>query len=520
MGQQRIGRVYNVTDPTTGNKHSLEWFKLEPPTQDDIRKIFEEAGQTAPAEMGDPERIGELRQAPAEWKEWLSGVYTPAAVGTGAAVGTMAGTASSGPVGGVVGGTLGGGMGRSVARLADQQLGLQEPPASIPGALIQGGKDVYQSAQDELFGLGIGAVATKGGGLAKRGVEKVASKLAAPVHGAMTGVGSEASRLAYRGGVEEALKGTSDFVKAMRGDIPEELLAAKAQNGVKAMKEEMMSAFERDLDLLPTNEINTQPIYEHLEELSKQFNVRSELTPKGVKLDISRLSTGKKNKKEIVDIYDRLMEHGSQPGDNTLKGLHQLAREIGDEYSDSKRTRAFIASIRNKIQEVAKAASPEYAQMNKKYSDMTDLLSDVEVQLIGQEGKGGSRTKADRTLKKLMKTVAEKPGLRKTLVETIGEPQLWNQLAGTAMKEFPSQSMLGKMSMHGYAALTYYVSPKFLVMLGAASPRVSGEFLRAVGKYSTMGGEIASANVPQFSRAIQYWESLQKERQERSEKSE
>ena len=206
---------------------------------------------------------------------------------------------------------------------------------------------------------------------------------------------------------------------------------------------------------------------------------------------------------------------GKNPEDKTAIGLDTLKRQLDDFYSDSSQAREFVTSLNNEVKKVINSAVPEYGQMTKGYAEATALIKDIEAGLMLRKQGMTGRIVADQSLKRLFSTMKDNKELSRDLVTILGnktKADLTGQVAGTAMSAPLPSGLAGTapIAIGGAAALNS-ISPSFLPVLVASSPRVQGEFLRLFGKLSaefvgTQGavGRMAVTNIlEQKKKAIE-----------------
>lgn len=194
-----------------------------------------------------------------------------------------------------------------------------------------------------------------------------------------------------------------------------------------------------------------------------------------------------KDAKELKQIYKKISDWGSQPGDNTAIELDRLRRDLDNHWSDSSRVRAFVTDARNVVDKAIKKNVPEYAEMTKGYAEATSLIKDIESGLMMKKQGMSGRVTADQTLRRLTSAMRENFELRKDLVDALGTQggkDVAGQVAGYAMNSTIPRGLVAKMGGYGVggAAALHLLSPQFLPILAASSPRVMGEFVMAFGK--------------------------------------
>lgn len=411
----------------------------------------------------------------------------PALKGTGLALGAM--------YGGIPGAALGYGMGKKTGEIIESGLdyigGEKGMPKTISGELVKSGKDVIEGATIEMGGRLIPKFVEKGA--------KVIGDASSQVVGRLTGTGSTAVKEAFRSG-----KAATDtmFEKALRGKITGEEVVGIARNALSKIKDARQAQYQADFAKVtsmgnmpaipgqPLPRIDVRPIGKKLHELLNQYNIKGSTDPKTGELifDTSRVAMGKKGIGDIEEIVQKVSKWGKDPEDFTAKGLDILKRQLDDFYSDSSQARSFVTSLRNTVKDTIVKAVPEYAKMTKNYAEATTLIKDIESNLMMRKQGMSGRIVADQTLRRLMSAMKDNFELRKELVDLLGTQggkDVVGAVAGHAMRSWVPRGLAGTgTALVGNVALAKFVSPAFIPVVAASSPRVSAEFVRMLGKYS------------------------------------
>ncbi len=162
-------------------------------------------------------------------------------------------------------------------------------------------------------------------------------------------------------------------------------------------------------------------------------------------------------------------------------GLDTLKKQLGDFYSDSGQARAFVQAIKSKVDTILNTQVKGYKDMTSGYAKASHLLEDIK----SATGVGG-KANADTVFTKLTSAMRGDKEFRLEVLkemENAGEPMLMDKIAGANMQSFVPKGLVGR----GIDVITAYqllqgaFSAKFLPMLLATSPRVVGEFVRALG---------------------------------------
>ena len=345
------------------------------------------------------------------------------------------------------------------------------------GTIAGTGADVINKEKVTPSSIGSNAVAMGVGEAipaVASGVAKGVWKLGKNILGVTTGTGKAA--------IEEAVKASPDFTKAMRGEMSGEEIVGNAKGALNLLKEQRGAAYQEHLAKLSTEKsIDMSPVLKKTRELMKAYNVKIDAEGN---LDLSRVAMGKTGRNDIEDIITTLNTWGKQKGDRTPMGLDALKRQLDDFYSDSSQARQFVSSLRNSVKDTISKAVPEYGEMIKGYSEATKLIKDIESGLMMRKQGMTGRIVADQTLNRLLKVIkSDSDPLRKDLIKILSEKgaqDLTAQLAGYSMKNPLRGGFGGGVALAELGSTV--IHPKMWPVLAASSPRLVGEFLRAYGK--------------------------------------
>jgi hypothetical protein len=379
-------------------------------------------------------------------------------------------------------------------------------PIKIPGMVFD---YLYEKPVDTAMlasaGLGLAGKAAKTVGLAKTGqvlgtAAKVTdplfvpTKIAKPVTRAVGRVGRELEGAFTGGGpgfIEEAVKGNPAFTKAMRGKITGEEIVNHAKDALQSIRDQRGSAYRNELAKVratPGALTNVKTsLDQELTALMQpdQFQIGTSMVWKGRhaknKLDFSQ-SPLVKNR----DVVGRAIEDVTNWRDNTALGLDNLKKRLSkyiDQVERQSPAEAFLTRLEKNLNDGLKGAVPEYAKMTKGYADATNLIKDIESNLmLRKEGMSG-RITADNTLRRLSSALRENFEMRKDLLEMLGTKSgkdIIAEVAGQRGNQWIPRGSMGKVLAGGGGVLAYF-NPKFWPILVASSPRVVGEFLNAYG---------------------------------------
>jgi hypothetical protein len=385
-------------------------------------------------------------------------------------------------------------------------------PVKIPGMVFD---YLYEKPLDAAMlasgGLGLAGKGAKLAGLSKTAkVLKTAAtvtdpltvplKVAKPVLGAVGKVTKETIGALTGGGpglVEEAARGSSAFTKAMRGKMTGEEVVAHAKDALQSLRDQRGSAYRNELAKVRATPGALNNVKAGLDqELTTlmqpdEFQIGTTMEWKGKharnKFDFSQ-SPLVKNR----DVVQRAIEDITNWNDNTALGLDNLKKRLSkyiDQVENQSPAEVFLTRLEKNLSANLKSAIPEYGKMTKGYAEATNLIKDIESNLMLKK-QGATfpigRITADNTLRRLSSALRENFEMRKDLLQLLGNKSgmaIPAEVAGYVARQWIPRGGMGKiLAAGGGAYFLKYLNPKFWPILLASSPRVVGEFLSAYGK--------------------------------------
>ncbi len=301
-----------------------------------------------------------------------------------------------------------------------------------------------------------------------------AGNVAAQTLGATTGTGAST--------IKAAAEGTPEFTQAMRGKISPEDVVNSAKGVVQNIKTNRSSAYIEDLKKVGEDQ-TSHDITSVVDEVPKQLKNFGVKVGENGELDFSRSSIANNGsaRADIQGVYDTVKDWGKQRGDRTGIGLDTLKKQLGDFYSDSGQARAFVQAVKSKVDNILQTQVPGYKEMTGKYAKASGLLEDIKSATAI-----GGKANADTVFTKLVTAMKGDKEFRLEVLkemEASGDPRLMDKIAGVNMQSLIPKGLIGRGVdvITAYQVLQGTFSAKFLPMLLATSPRVVGEFVRALG---------------------------------------
>lgn len=423
-------------------------------------------------------------------KELFEQVGAPVIEGLGLVGGGIAGTPGGipGQITGASLGYAGAKKGTEIIRRRIESLGTDEAlptERTIPQEIAASGQDIKTGALMEMGGRVAVPVMS--------GIVKGVGKAGSQIVGKLTGTGSAAVEEAFKSGettgLKNIFKSKTAFDRALRGKASAQEVVETAHSALNRIKDIRSNEYRTRLAEITKNqniEIDGTPISQKLKDLLVQYNIKGKRMPDGkVVIDASRVAMGKKGINDIKEVIQKVGTWGKQEGDLTPTGLDILKRQLDDFYSDSSQARHFVSTMRKTVAETIENAVPEYGKMTKGYSEATILIKDIESNLMMRKQGMSGRIVSDQTLRRLISAMKDNFELRRTLVTELtagGDKDVLGMVAGHAMRPIVPRGLAGTgPAMIGNVAVAKLVTPAFWPVVAASSPRVSAEFIRALG---------------------------------------
>lgn len=414
----------------------------------------------------------------------------PIIEGLGLVGGGIAGSAVFPPFGPVAGAALGFGIGKKTGEMARRSLAMSlgekvSDELPIADELMRSAEDIKTGAMMEMGGQATGKILEKGAtALGKAGLQ---------AFGKLTGTGVGAPEQAVRSGRmnigRNPLPSKTTFDKAMRGELKAQEVVDMAQAALAGIKDARAIKYQAQLKNIQnigtggSAQINPTPIVQDLSNLAQQYRISIAVKDGKYIVDTSKAALGKAGREDIKEIIKEVGEWD----DFTPLGLDALKRRIGDLYSDSSQARQFITSLEKSIKKTITEAVPEYSKMVKDYEVATRLIKDIESNLMMRKQGMSGRIVSDQTLRRLVSAMKENFELRRNLVDAMtinADDDVMGAIAGYAMSQYMPRGITGTGAAIVGSLYAAAINPKFWPLVMSSSPRVAGEFLRLVGKYT------------------------------------
>jgi hypothetical protein len=329
----------------------------------------------------------------------------------------------------------------------------------------------------------------KAAGLVSSGVSKTASLASKPISkvvkeavGAYTGRGP--------GFIEEMVKGSEAAEKAMRGQITGEEIVKHAKDALQKVRDTRHSEYLNKLDAVRANPTDLSNVHNGLKSklgtlsTPDEFDLGISVNKKGVPV----VDFSKSTIIEHQNVVKKAVQDVLTWDDTTARGLDNLSKRLGTYVAQSGRgtpAESFVTQLKNEVKSGLKRTVPEYDEMTRGYYEASNLIKDIESNLmLRKEGMTG-RITADNTLRRLSSALQEGKEMRKDLLLALGTKsgmEVPSEVAGYLAGQWIPAGILGKGLTMGSAYALHFLNPYWWPVIAASSPRVVGEFLNLFGK--------------------------------------
>ena len=303
--------------------------------------------------------------------------------------------------------------------------------------------------------------------------------------GFTTGTGKSVSQ-AYQAGKS----GDKVLVQNMRGQKQFSEVVDDAINATNNIQKQAYQQYKEAMKNLPDEKISLKSIKNIVaDEQSKN------VLGKGVVDDTADAL--------LTKISNKLDDFTYGTGDDLLsvKDVDAIKRAIGSidvpEGSNAERIKTLIYNaVKNEIKESA----PIYESIMRDYGDIASKL--YEIKKTFSLGGNVNRDTAVRKFQSLMRDGVETNyGNRLSLakyLEKAGGANLQNAIAGQSLSSVFPRGIVAR-GLAGATGASAFLDPRFLLTLGAASPRIVGESAYKLGQLSNALSQLPKVNIPAYS---------------------
>ena len=384
------------------------------------------------------------------------------------------------------------GKGASIASKGLGALGISKGSKTagniISGAATGAAIDTTTNvANDEDVALGAGTVFGAGIPLSSpivsalgRAMKRTTAVAGTEISGALTGTSAETLEQAFI--ASRAGDGQLDqFTNALRGQVTPEALVDTLRNSISQISTSRQALFRSTLEELGDTSVRTDTAKsEFVDRLSE---ARIGVNPdRSLNFSKSKLKLVPNAQEKLQNAWGELL---SLPDNVSLLDLDTTRQAIkgltlaGDDASanlGNKLIEDAVRSVRSAGEEVV-----GYRQMLDQFSETSSFLDELSRGLAS-----GERATIDQTYRRMATSLKTNNEQRMALVRELDDATdgaILSGIAGQQLSEAMPRGIFRQISagIAGGAAVTGGVSASLLPALVLASPRVSGEFVRALG---------------------------------------
>jgi hypothetical protein len=317
-----------------------------------------------------------------------------------------------------------------------------------------------------------GAVASKATQLPARGVSEI--------QGALTGTSGETIRQAFNA-ARAGGKELDEFTSALRGKTTPEQLVNRLREGTEQINAEKSARFGQMIETIGDQPVTTtniaSEVAQDLQKIGVKINGDGSLN-----FSESKFRTVPQAATKLQAMYDEVLRLGDQ---QTVKGVDTSRQALaalmmtGDDASAKTANMAITGAI-NRVRTAGKSVKG-YGEALTQFGDDSEFLNEITRALSS-----GDKATIDTAYRKLATTLKTNNEQRRNLLSELDQATggyILSAVAGQQLSEELPRGIFRQIAagMAGVSVATGGVSAGLLPALVFASPRVTGEVLRALG---------------------------------------
>ncbi len=350
-----------------------------------------------------------------------------------------------------------------------------------------------------IFGLGPAAKATRSGlapvaekalmagekalpiaGTVVKGTVRLPAVGVSEIQGALTGTSGETIRQAF-GAARRGGKELDEFTAALRGKTTPEQLVSQLREGTDKINAEKSAKFGQMLKEIGNQPVDTTSI---LQEVQTDLNKIGVRTNENGSLDFSqsKFRTVPQAANKLQSMYDEVRRLGNT---QTVQGIDTSRQALGalllsGDDASAKTANLAITNAINRVRNAGKTVDG-YGEALAQFGDDAEFLSEISRALSS-----GDQATIDTAYRKLATTLKTNNEQRRNLLMELDEATdgyILSSVAGQQLSEQLPRGLFRQVAagIAGASVLTGGISAGIIPALFFASPRVTGEVLRALG---------------------------------------
>ena len=323
--------------------------------------------------------------------------------------------------------------------------------------------------------------ATRPVGRALAATGEKAASLSADIQGIVTGTGGETLRRAFMAGLKGG-EDLSEFTKSLRGQLTPEGLVQNVRDSVVQVSTRKSQDFSKMIADIGGESVNTKGLKEQMERTLREFGI--DVFQGDLDFAASKFSTVRPAQTKLQIMYDEIVKLPETISLRRLDTTRQALRNLklaGDDNS-ARTANAIINDSIDKVRNVGKQVDG-YENALKRFSEDADFLDELEISLST-----GNKKSVDTAFRRLTTSLKTNNEQRKRLLEQLDEATggtLIGQVAGQQLSETLPRGIIRQilLAFAGVSVASGQVAaaPGVITSLLLVSPRVAGEFARALG---------------------------------------
>jgi hypothetical protein len=385
-------------------------------------------------------------------------------------------------------------------------LGVGARTAQIAGGSIAGGAVGLAAdtglSMSEGGGAKVGLGTAVGAGLPilapiskaiTRGLSKFGGKVGAEVQGAITGTSAETIEQAFLA-AKKGGKELDTFTSALRGKTTPEQLVNQIRDNVSVVNTQRQQMFRNTLAEFGDVVLDTTPAKQGFVQNLQQVGI--EIAEDGtLNFDNNKLRLVPAAQTKIQQAFTDLMNTPAQSTlvdvDTTRQALKALSM-AGDDPSANLANKLLDDAVRS-VRNTASQQVPEYGQMLNQFAETSEFLDEITRGLST-----GDKATVDQTYRRMATALKTNNEARLSLLQELDEVTdgaILSSISGQQLSETLPRGIFRQIAagIAGGSVLTGGAPSGLIAPLVLASPRVTGEVVRALGLATAQTEEIIKA---------------------------
>lgn len=314
-----------------------------------------------------------------------------------------------------------------------------------------------------------------------RATAKLAGRATSEITGALTGTSQETVEQAFlaakRGGAD-----LDTLTNSLRGKTTPEQLVNTMRENVSVVAKNRSQLFSDTLNELGDIKVMSYPARDQFSETLNKFKIA--VNENGtLNFSKSELRTIPEAQKKIIQAWDEITRMPEQMSLSELDTTRQAVKAIKSIAGDDPSANKANALIEDAVRSVRSAGEQVegYGKMLDNFGETSEFLDELNKGLSS-----GDNATIDQAYRRIATTLKTNNEQRMALVRELDEAtggSILADISGQQLSEVLPRGIFRQISagIAGGAAVTGTLSPALLPSLILASPRVVGEFARALG---------------------------------------